>query len=108
MSLKLKCTGRDEKGVLTFVCTGVGYPNREFTFTAAETAVDDWSKKAVTMVDMCDAPFQTGPGIFDQPITCFALYALVMSIAGDEDLVGAEYVINAPGPNCSSITKPPP
>ena len=44
---------------------------------------------------MMDAPFKTGPGIFDHPVISFALFSLNMMLGGNEELVGAEYAITA-------------
>lgn len=95
MSLKLKCTGKDQNEVHTFVCTGVAYEGREFTFAVPFAELEAWSKKATTMIEMMDAPFNTGPGIFDHPIASFALYSMVMSLGGNEELVGAELSLTA-------------
>lgn len=93
MSTKLTCTAQHpETGICTFV-----YVNgtRILNFTASFAEIDTWCKNAVTMMEMCDAPFPTGPGIFDHPVISFALYSLVMQLGGNEELVGAELSMTA-------------
>lgn len=94
MTTKLTCTAQHpETGVLTFVyeCGG-----RIINFTCTAEELEVWTKSASNVTEMCDAPFKTGPGIFDHPIMSFALYSLYMQIGGNEELVGAELNITAP------------
>lgn len=94
MSAKLTCTAKHpETGVCTFVyeCGG-----RIVNFTAPFEELESWWKSCATLDQMTDAPFKTGPGIFDHPIISFVLYSMVMMVGGDEELVGAEYSVTAP------------
>lgn len=94
MSAKLTCTAKHpETGICTFVHELDG---RVLNFTASFEEIESWWKSCTTLDQMTDAPFPTGPGIFDHPVISFALYSMVMMIGGQEDLVGAEYSVVAP------------
>lgn len=93
MTAKLTCKARDpETGVLTFEYT---CDRRIITFTAPVEEMESWWKACKTVDDMTDAPFKTGPGIFDHPVISFALFSLNMMIGGNEEMVGAEFSVNA-------------
>lgn len=94
MSAKLTCKAKDaETGICTFDYT---CDSRVITFYAEFEELETWWKGCKTIDEMTDAPFKTGPGIFDHPVISFALFSLVMMIGGNEDLVGAEYNVTAP------------
>ena len=93
MSAKLICKAKDpETGVCTFEYQ---CDRRVITFTAPFEELETRWKGCKTIDEMTDAPFKTGPGIFDHPVISFCLFSLVMMIGGNEDLVGAEYTVTA-------------
>lgn len=98
MSAKIICKSKDpETGVCTFVYSQStpSDKNRVVEFTAPYAELETWFKSASTIEDMTDAPFKTGPGIFDHPVISFCLFSLVMMVGGNEDLVGAEFNVTA-------------
>ncbi len=95
MSAKLTCKSKDpETGVCTFTFEYPG-DKRVITFSAPFEEIENWWKGCKTIDQMMDAPFKTGPGIFDHPVISFALFSLSMMLGGNEELVGAEYAITA-------------
>lgn len=94
MSAKLTCKAKDpETGICTF---DYQCDRRVVTFYAPFEELESWWKSCKTIDEMTDAPFKTGPGIFDHPVISFALFSLVMMIGGNEELVGAEFNVTAP------------